>query len=287
MSSNVTNIQRVHLDFSHIEEMVQEAWHLYQNPYTSFYPVIDTIFEMERIYKEAYMHDHLWVYTDGIHHAYFPFIVDHERQYVQGNGGLAVAQRFRDFAAVVDSDLQKHFKGYNYLVGYPSSHQPAIHHHQNHDSYQLIESLIRSECNLESWDNAATDPNFGILPECLKDVFIEQHSQYHPEDYWDAQSILDHDDRWVVISNTTSPLHSFTGAIMYEKEGDTYAEIYFIDSDDAKEKELLTSLLKELYKRGVINTLCLYDINDKQIEKVLLELGFVIQGDYFCFRRTL
>lgn len=279
--------QFIEVTQQNIQSAIINAWALYQEPKTRFYPVIDDLQELERIYKEAFMYNHLYILEMDGETAYFPFILDRERRFIQANGGLACSQFFSLFMDAIIKRLEKDYEGYDLVVGYPSSNTAAMSYHQDNVIDDLVEVLIRFEIDLEDTIETPLNQDYGLLKSDQETSFIELHEQFNPEVYWDAPSILEHDDRWILISNQNEGLHSIAGAITYDKDQVRFAEIFFLHSLQDQHSDILISLVQELHQEGIRNILCLVEQEDQILQDSLAQTGFKAVDDYYCYTRVL
>ena len=97
-------IKQLEINMQSIQDYIDYAWKLYQDPKTRFYPIIDDRFEMERIYKTAFMENLLHVIEIDGELATLPILVDHDSDHIQAAGGIASATQF-DVAADYFYDL--------------------------------------------------------------------------------------------------------------------------------------------------------------------------------------
>lgn len=264
-----------------------EAWLLYQDPKTSFYPVIDNYEELQRIYKTAHMTNHLLVLEMDEKRAYLPLLVDDEQHYIQANGGLATAHDFDKFAMIFDLHLSKHFPGYTYQVGYPSSNQGALMYHQQDPSYKLSESLLRYDVSLNDIFVGLFSGQYTQLQPHHHQAFVKMHNQMEPDAYWDGESILEHDDRWLIVTQREDELSGYVAAIIYEKQGLKYAEIYFVHGEEASYTGMIEHLLMELVELEVDSVLCLAEKNRPALHEALSQNQFKLKNDYLSFVKTL
>ena len=277
-------IKQLEINMQSIQDYIDYAWKLYQDPKTRFYPIIDDRFEMERIHKTAFMENLLHVIEIDGELATLPILVDHDSDHIQAAGGIASATQF-DVAADYFYDLLSiKYSGYTYIAGYPSSNTAACAYHDG-KRHEIIENLTRMERSLEDFNDVIPD---GYEPLSLGkySLFNQIHTESLGEVYWSASDIINNLDRWCVVVNEGEIVSSTAGAIHYEKEGRTYAEVYFILSDD-NAKELLIALIDLLIYHDVDEILYMVDFDDIEMLKYLDELGFKKTDDYLCYKIAL
>ena len=270
------------VSMANMDEMVEHAWQCYTNASTSFYPVIDHIDEVERIYKTAFMTGKLFAIEIDGKLGTLPIIVDHKRTYVQANGGIATTSKFEKFAALFTAILAQRFPNYRYLVGYPKSNSAAFNYHKN-ENYLPVESLIKTEFHLKNYKKKNLEIEYALLDDDNVEHFIETHEANVGNVYWDADNILDHLQRWTIVVGENNQI---AGAIVYEKLGIHYAEVYFAVSENHYEA-IVQALLNELKDEGIDEVLFMIEeMYEVQLQS-LLKIGFIKTGDYHSFVKKL
>ena len=279
--------QLVEISLESLDHIIDTAWSIYQDPLTKYYPVIDDRLEVERIYKEAFMYNQLLVFDYRGTQGYFPYILDEDNTFIQANGGLACTQYYDHFMEAIIDHLSTHYQGTTFMVGYPSTNTAAQHYHQNNHEDDLVEVMFRTEIVLDEKPYLDEEGTYGRLLTHQEAEFIQLHTHFEPNAYWDAESILDHDDRWVITSNQDGPLSSIAGAITYDKQHIAYAEIFFAHAHSDASQGLLKALMAQLYELDVRHILCLVDRDHEHLQTALKAVGFNTVDDYYCYSRTL
>lgn len=266
-----------------MEVYIKMAWDLYQDPKTKFYPVIDSYFELERIFKTAWMENQLWILTYNDAHAFLPLLVDPEDRYVQANGGLACQDYFELFADACHLRLKENYPNYDFIAGYPSTHTDAQRYYKNHSDYHIQDNLIQTQLILSEARLLKSSPNFQKLEKSQEMEFIKRHQRDYEEVYWDAESMLEELDKWLIIRNDTGPIETYVCTILYSKEKHLHAEIFFLESDSNTYQELLEHLASTLRSLGVHDILFLIDTNHKETLAQAIACGFKVKDDYISY----
>lgn len=276
-------IQRIKVTYSNIKSYVDQAWDLYQNEKTKFYPVIDQKEEMERIYKTAFMTDALYVLEKEGVSATLPILIEHESSYIQANGGLATSAYYDEFMPAFEAILKAQYLGYHFLVGYPSSNVEALKYHINEsNAYFLAEKLNKMTYRFNEEHALALPDDLYFLDDDNVETFIRLHDAHQKGAYWTSDNILDYLERWCIVVHEDET----AGAIVYEKFGINYAEIDFVISDNHGET-ILEDLLQALKTYDVDEVLYLIQYNKDEDIEILKAKGFKETDDYLSFIKTL
>ncbi len=280
ISNNIKNLELIDVSIQNIDLLIDYAWKCYQEPKTSFYPVIDHKDEMERIYKTAFMNSHLLAISVNNELGLMPITVDKKRKYIQANGGLATQGKYSQHIAVFEALLSLRYPNYHFIIGYSSKNKNAVQYHQKH--YQALDSLLRMDLSLKA-AQLENNESYTLLNDENVDKFEGIHTKNFPNVYWNVEAILDHLERWIIV---VGKQNSIAGAIVFEKFSTLYAEIYFTVEDDDF-IPLMQALLFELKDKGVQEVLYLVEIDALDKIHALQDLGFKLIDDYFSFVRGL
>lgn len=276
----INQIEPVVIEYSDLDVLIEFGWQVYQNPTTRFYPIVDQKSDIEVMYKQAFMNGWLWAAKIDQVYGVLPLIVDEEHQFIQSNGGVAAQAHFTLFSSYFLDKLKATFPGYTYLSGFPSSHQEAIAYHQK-QGFDQADILYRYERELEALTFPA-EPYYQTLHASNVEAFVQYHDQLFGNQYWSADLIYQHLDRWSVVLVGEDKITDMGGAIRYTKNQINYAEIYFIASNNSCEL-IISALLSELQKQGVQQVL--YLVNQQNQDQILQldKMDFKLLDDYCEF----
>lgn len=283
----MTKIKEIPVTIENLKDVIDYAWERYQDKNTKFYPVVDKRDDLESIYKQAFMFNDLWLYEyEGVW-GVFPLIEDHEMMFVQANGGLAAIAYFDVFMETIEERLHDSYKDYIYAAGYPSSNVAAIDYHEKHQ-YVLDEVALRYELDLNHFSTVQTLVSIEHLMPYDFENFKSFHKSYVGDVYWTATQIISHLERWVVLleKDENDELVSIAGAITFEKDGEWYAEIYFVEGESPL-SSILVSLINALKDQSIQNILYLVEEKESNMIEMLEGLGFELKDDYLSFRKMI
>lgn len=276
---SLKNKEWIQVKATDLEWIIEYAWNVYQNPLTRYYPIVDQKSDVEGMIKHAFMHSYLWVLKIGDRLGILPLIVDHEREFIQANGGIATKQDFKLFAFEFEQRLKQEFPGYVYYAGYPQSHTEALDYYQS-NSYELDDLLQRYEADIDSLSSDDESVDVEILSKTNFEDFKDYHTAQFENQYWTADLIVEYLDRWVVVLQKDIEITGVAGALCYQKNQINHAEIYFIQSN-VNIKGILCALISELKKRKVQHIL--YLAENEFEEELLQSIGFEKLDDYYGF----
>ncbi|HLV49863.1 MAG TPA: hypothetical protein VKY25_02930, partial [Erysipelothrix sp.] len=213
-----------------------------------------------------------------------PLIVDNEYRFIQANGGVAANDHFEKISAYFEMKLKEKYRNYNYVVGYPETNEKAIMY-CNENNYILQDALVRYENRLSELEYHYTEYN--NLMDDNFDLFKAFHDLHFPDDYWNADLIWEHQDRWVVVlEENQGVIVGATGAIIYEKNDIMFAEVYFQKSE-SNLLDVIHALLSALEDAGVEIVLHLVHMVDEKTKAYLEQLGFKMLSYYYGYRKRL
>lgn len=280
----VETILEKEVALSDLDDLVNYGWEVYLNEKTRYYPVVDMKSDIEVMYKHAFMLNQLWVVEIDGALGILPLIVDNEYRFIQANGGVATKDHFDKIAAYFEMKLKEKYRNYTYVVGYPETNDTAIKYCNEHN-YTLHDALIRYENRLSELDYHYTEYN--NLNADNFDAFKSFHDLHFPDDYWNADLIWEHQDRWVVVlEEAKGEIVGATGAIVYEKNDIVFAEVYF-QKTQSNLLNLIHALLSALEDVGVEIILHLVHMVDEETKSYLKQIGFKTLSFYYGYTKRL
>lgn len=275
----VNRIELLTIDSKLLDELILYAWQVYQDPNTRFYPIVDQISDLEKMYQKAYENGYLWACTIDDQYAVLALIVDEEEKYIQANGGIATKQNFDISADFFLSMLRDQYPGYSFHFAYPSSHQEAMVYSKKH-GYLLDEILLRYEVILNSMP-VDKQSSYQTLNEDNYKLFKEYHEKAYKDVYWTAKRIYEQLQRWTVVLLGNEDIEGIAAAISYEKMGIMYAELYAFSGLDIP--KLMSALIHELKEHGVQKLVYFVEHEDNELTSFLESNGFKKADDYHSF----
>lgn len=261
-----------------VDELVDYCWSIYQNPKTRFYPIMDNREDIRKVLNGAVRDETLLILRDGDDYAILPLIVDCEGKYLQAVGGIACERKYLEFAEMFYKYIRQKYKGYQFFIGYPSSNRDAIDF-LGQEGFQCVDKLIRYERILSDHDKFTSSTFTEDLKRDGEEAFSDYHNRLYPDAYWNGTLILANRDKWTIRTIDVSPITGSVCAMNYQKQNRKYAEIYFLDSDNANAM-LLNDVLWSLSISGVEKVI--YLVEEIELDKIydVETLGFERIDDY-------
>ena len=208
-----------------------------------------------------------------------------EEKYIQTevfNINKATKQAIAEFLEYVGERL----KGYDLYLGFPRENEAAI------DCFEEL----KFRCIESDYDNIAFVDKLGDIKKSTGVIRINKdnfesfrvlHSQNEEDMYWTSDRILEDLDNWNIFvkeKNETSK-----GAIFYTGSAESGFEIFGTDMnnneyDEDLFKDLLYAVLADVKAKG---GRFIGFFSDEEAEKATLECGFVLVGEYRCYKAHL